>query len=118
MAAGSRLVELTWLEDFVAVGKLCSFSKAAEVRHATPTAVCRRVKALEAWYGAPLVDRATYPITLTAAGISLLDVGERLLSDLYHFRREARASINETELSIKHQSSPFVRRTDGEPPGR
>ena len=61
-------MEFKWLEDFLSVAKLRNFSQAARERHATQPALSRRVKALEAWYGVPLVDRSTYPVVLTPAG--------------------------------------------------
>lgn len=84
-------MELSWLEDFVAVAALRSFSKAAVTRHATQPALSRRIKALEAWYGVPLIDRSTYPVALTEAGVRFVPVCERLLAELYRSRREARA---------------------------
>ncbi len=84
-------MELTWLEDLLAVARLRSFSKAAVTRHATQSALSRRVKALEEWYGVPLIDRSSYPVTLTEAGARFVPVGEQLVAELYRCRREARA---------------------------
>jgi DNA-binding transcriptional LysR family regulator len=64
-------MELKWLEDFVSVAKLPNFSHAARARYATQPALSRRVKALEHWYGVALLDRSTYPVTLTEAGRDL-----------------------------------------------
>ncbi len=86
-------MELSWLEDFVAVARQRSFSKAAVVRHVTQSALSRRIKALEAWYGVPLVDRSTYPVALTEAGERFVSVSEELVSQLYRSRREARAEV-------------------------
>ncbi|NTY41507.1 LysR family transcriptional regulator [Burkholderia diffusa] len=86
-------MELKWLEDFLSVAKLRNFSQAAGARHATQPALSRRVKALEVWYGVPLIDRSTYPVTLTSAGSNFLPMAEQIVADLYRSRREARAEF-------------------------
>lgn len=93
-------MELTWLEDLLAVARLRSFSKAAVMRHATQSALSRRVKALEEWYGVPLIDRSSYPVTLTEAGARFVPVGEQLVAELYRCRREARAQQGEAGRTL------------------
>lgn len=86
-------MELSWLDDFLAVAKLRNFSKAATTRHTTQSALSKRIKALETWYGVPLIDRSTHPVGLTEAGVRFVPVGELLLAELYRSRREARAAF-------------------------
>ena len=64
-------MEIKWLEDFLALASTLNFSKAADERHVTQSAFSRRIRQLEAWLGATLVDRATYPSRLTEAGQAL-----------------------------------------------
>jgi LysR family transcriptional regulator, hypochlorite-specific transcription factor HypT len=85
-------LELKWLEDFLAVASSGNFSRAAEARNVTQPAFSRRLKALEMWIGVPLLDRSSYPITLTPAGEKLRPVAERVVRDLRASRDEARAS--------------------------
>ncbi|HCB1212026.1 LysR family transcriptional regulator [Alcaligenes sp.] len=87
-------MEIAWLKDFVAIANLRSFSKAAQAQHATQSAVSRRIKALEDWYGVALVDRSSYPVTLTKAGSHLVPIAQALIADLYRSRREARAEAD------------------------
>lgn len=94
-------MELRWLEDYLAVAKLRNFSQAAVARHSTQPAFSRRIKALEAWYGAALLDRSTYPVTLTEAGTRLLPLAEQIVSDLYRSRREARTVPQDTGRTLK-----------------
>jgi len=61
-------VDIKWLEDFIALAETRSFSRAAQLRHITQPAFSRRIQSLEAWAGADLVDRSSYPTRLTAAG--------------------------------------------------
>jgi DNA-binding transcriptional LysR family regulator len=60
--------EFTWLEDFLALASTGNFTRAAQDRHSSQPAFSRRIRALEMWIGAPLVDRSTQPARLTEAG--------------------------------------------------
>jgi LysR family transcriptional regulator, hypochlorite-specific transcription factor HypT len=84
-------MEIKLLEDFLAVASSGNFSRAADARNVTQPAFSRRLKALETWIGAPLLDRSSYPITLTPAGEKLLPVAERVVRDIRAAREEARA---------------------------
>ena len=57
-------MELKWLEDFVALVQAQSFSRAAEARNITQSGLSRRIRSLEQWVGAELVDRSGYPPAL------------------------------------------------------
>lgn len=61
-------MNLSWLEDFLALAASGHFSRAAEERHMTQPAFGRRIRALEEWLGAELFDRSSQPARLTAAG--------------------------------------------------
>ena len=61
-----------WLEDFLMLARERNFSKAAALRHVTQPQFSRRIRALELWAGAELVNRAGVPISLTPAGDTLL----------------------------------------------
>ncbi|MGH6761982.1 MAG: LysR family transcriptional regulator [Phyllobacterium sp.] len=80
-------MEIKWLEDFLALANTLNFSKAAEERHVTQSAFSRRIKQLEAWLGATLIDRATYPSRLTDAGERFIPVAQETLKGLYRVRR-------------------------------
>jgi len=75
-----------WLEDFIALARERSFSRAAELRHVTQPQFSRRVRALELWAGADLVNRAVVPLALTAAGEELLPVARRAVMGLNDVR--------------------------------
>lgn len=61
-------MELGWLEDFMELAAVRNFSTAAAARHVTQPAFSRRIRALENWIGAALIDRSSYPVRLTNAG--------------------------------------------------
>jgi DNA-binding transcriptional LysR family regulator len=61
-------MDTKWLEDFISLAETRSFSRSAELRHVTQPAFSRRIQSLEAWLGADLIDRTSYPTRLTTAG--------------------------------------------------
>ena len=61
-------MELKLLEDFVCLSDVRNFSRAAELRNVTQSTLSKRIRTLEHWVGAPLVDRSYYPVQLTAEG--------------------------------------------------
>lgn len=81
-------MELKWLEDFLCLSRLSSFSTAAAERNVTQSAFSRRIKALEQWLGASLIDRSTYPVTLTEAGLHFRVIAEQVRTSLYDARDE------------------------------
>jgi DNA-binding transcriptional LysR family regulator len=98
--AGSALpntggvMEIAWLEDFIALAEHMNFSRAAAARQVTQPAFGRRISALERWIGTPLVDRDTHRLSLTAAGEEFRPVAEESLRRLQQGRREALDAAN------------------------
>jgi DNA-binding transcriptional LysR family regulator len=82
-------MELTWLEDFLALAEHRNFSRAAEARHVTQPAFSRRIQALEQWVGITLVLRTPQGVQLNAAGAALLTGAAELVRDLHQLRRAA-----------------------------
>ena len=79
-------METKWLEDFVSLAETRSFSRSAQLRHVTQPAFSRRIQALEAWAGADLVDRSSYPTRLTPAGETLYAQSMEMLQALQNTR--------------------------------
>lgn len=75
-----RIEQNDWLETFVAVADLGSFSAAAAVVHRSQSRVSAHVAALEAALGIPLVDRRHRPVELTDAGETFLPFARRTLA--------------------------------------
>lgn len=61
-------MDIKWLEDFLSLAQTRNFSRSADDRSVTQSALSRRIQSLEAWVGAALVDRSSYPLVLTPAG--------------------------------------------------
>ncbi|MDQ2103225.1 LysR family transcriptional regulator [Azospirillum isscasi] len=83
-------MELSWLEDFLALAECGNFSRAAEGRNLTQPAFSRRIRALEDWTGTPLFDRTTQPVGLTEAGRRFRPFADETLRRLLQGREEAR----------------------------
>ena len=83
-------MEIKWLEDFVTLAELSSFSRAAEARNVTQPAFSRRIKQLETWMGAMLISRATMPAELTPAGRNFLPVAQETIRTFYTVRETLR----------------------------
>lgn len=81
-------MDLKWLEDFVSLANTGSFSRSAAERNVTQPAFSRRIRALEVWLGTELIDRSTYPTTMTAAGRSFRAAAEEVLTLLGQQRDE------------------------------
>lgn len=91
-----------WLEDFITLAQERSFSRAAELRHVTQPQFSRRIRALELWTGADLINRAVLPLALTAEGEELLPVARRAVASLTDTReriRHARGALDWVTLA-------------------
>lgn len=92
-------MDIVWLEDFLALAMERNFSRAAENRNLSQPAFSRRIKGLEEWVGARLIDRDTHRIALTEAGVAFQGVAEDVLRRLALGRDEAREiSGEQTEM--------------------
>jgi DNA-binding transcriptional LysR family regulator len=84
-------MNLSWLDDFLALSATGNFSRAADERHMTQPAFGRRVRALEDWMGTELFDRSSQPVRLTEAGQWFQQVAQDLLDQVARIPGEARA---------------------------
>jgi DNA-binding transcriptional LysR family regulator len=99
-------VETKWLEDFVSLAETRSFSRSAQLRHVTQPAFSRRIQSLEAWAGIDLVDRSSYPTSLTLAGETLREQALEILGSLQTARNMMRshqvAGHDTIEFAVPH----------------
>lgn len=84
-------MNLSWLDDFLALSASGNFSRAAEERHMTQPAFSRRIRALEEWLGVALFDRSSHPVTLTETGEWFRSVAQEILARVARVPDEARA---------------------------
>jgi len=73
-------MEIKWLKDFLALSSEGNFRIAAHRRNVSQPAFSRRIQALEAWIGAPLIDRSGQPAQLTMAGKLFLPVAQKIVA--------------------------------------
>ncbi|MEO8023618.1 LysR family transcriptional regulator [Polaromonas sp.] len=104
-------MQLKWLEDFVALAQTRNFSRAAELRNVTHPAFGRRIKTLETWAGTALIERGSSPVTLTAAGASLLDNAQQMMRNLGHAREELLGAAGRQEGVVTLATGRTLART-------
>jgi DNA-binding transcriptional LysR family regulator len=80
-------MQIKWLEDLLALAEAGSFVRAAQRRHVTHPAFGRRIRALEAWAGAALVDRDAPTLRFTPQGVALLEAARDAVAALTAARR-------------------------------
>ncbi len=81
-------LELTWLEDGIALADTLNFSRAAAARYVTQPAFSRRIQSLEAWVGTALFERSRRGVYLTKAGEVFCKQAPDLIRTLYAIRGE------------------------------
>src|SRR5882724_11474529 len=94
-------MELKWLEDFLSLAETRNFSRSAELRFTTQPAFSRRIKALEDWVGAILIDRSAQPVSLTEAGVAFRSLAEEVVRQLYQGREEIHLASVHVASAIK-----------------
>lgn len=93
-------LELTWLEDCVALAQSLNFSRAAASRYVTQPAFSRRIVSLEEWLGTPLFERNRRGVSLTRAGEIFVTQIPELIRALYTLRAEAIEASGETRPDV------------------
>ncbi len=93
-------MDLKHLEDFISLCETGSFSRSAAVRNVTQSAFSRRIQALETWIGAALIDRSTYPTSLTHEGRMFRETADEVLNLLQDARDDTRARRQESRRTI------------------
>lgn len=84
-------MESKWLDDFLSLALHKSFSRAADARNITQSALSRRIRLFEDWIGEPLIDRRSHPIGLTETGARLLPRIEEMRMMIDNLRADVRA---------------------------
>jgi len=98
-------MDIKWIEDFLSLAATRNFSRSAEHRNVTQPAFSRRIRALEAWVGAELVDRSSYPLTLTDAGKLFNDAASeslKLLNSACNQLRSKQIADNMLRVTAGH----------------
>lgn len=88
------------IRSFIKVAECSSFSKAAELLHKTPAAISYRIKTLEDDVGTQLFLRTTRSVSLTPAGLHLLEQCRMWLSWLDSVPNELRQITDGIERQV------------------
>lgn len=94
-------LEFIWLEDFLALASTGNFTRAAEDRHSSQPAFSRRIRALEEWIGAALVDRSTQPARLTEVGEWFRGVAGELVARATRLPGEAKQVLEASSGTLR-----------------
>jgi len=81
-----RPIDMQALRIFLATAQDCNMSRAAVRLGISQSAVSQSVRLLEENFGAPLLNRASRPLTLTPAGVALAYRGRMLLEESLNLR--------------------------------
>ncbi|KRW59949.1 LysR family transcriptional regulator [Pseudomonas sp. TTU2014-080ASC] len=99
------------LNLFLDVLETGSFSAAARRHPLTPSAVARRIDALERSLGSTLFSRSTHAVRATASGLAFAERARRILAELHLARAEAVSLSSAPEGLIRIDApAPFGRR--------
>lgn len=93
--------QLKLLEDFLALARTGSFTKAADQRHVTHPAFGRRIRALESWLGAPLVKRGTQPVVLTEEGKIFFKTASQIIEQLNRVKQQLAQPDMQGQTSLR-----------------
>lgn len=103
--------DLKLFEDLIALAQTGSFVRAAELRHVTHPAFGRRIRALETWAGAPLVERGRTPVVLTAQGEALLQAAGQVVEQVDRVREQLRSAGRQEERILRIGTGRSLART-------
>jgi len=87
------------LRTFESVGRLRSFTEAAEELHLTVSAVSHQIRAIESFYGVKLLQRGHRDVSLTKSGEALRNVVEACLDQLTTIGKSLR-NVQANRLSL------------------
>ncbi|WP_031465116.1 LysR family transcriptional regulator [Sciscionella sediminilitoris] len=94
-------MDIAWLQSFLALIEHGGFTAAAQAQRLSQPAFSRRIRSLERWVGTELIDRATHPLTLTAAGENLRVQANQALTGLFGVRDQVRSAQLTPEQAVR-----------------
>ncbi|NQZ30584.1 MAG: LysR family transcriptional regulator [Oceanospirillaceae bacterium] len=97
-------MELKWLEDFISLSTTGNFRISSEQRFVSQPAFSRRIKSLETWVGAELIDRSIQPVTLTEPGREFKPIAQLIISKAYQIRSDIRGQSIELREHLNFSS--------------
>lgn len=101
-------MQTDWLIDFRTLAETRNFSRAARLRHITQPAFSRRIRSLEDWAEATLVDRSCHPTQLTPAGDLLLARVPGLIASIQRTHAMLRSHTPSSHDTLAFAASPWL----------
>ena len=99
------MLELRHLRSLQAIHQWGSLARAAEHLHLTQSALSHQIKALENYYDTALFLRSTKPLRLTAVGIKLLELAQRVVPEVdsvdHQLRQYAQGAQGRLHIAIE-----------------
>ncbi len=93
-------MDIRWFNDLANLARTGNFSQAAILGNVSQPALSRRIKALESWVGAALVDRSRHPVKLTTYGEQLLEAGLQAIDRIESEREHIREAIAQPDKYV------------------
>lgn len=93
-------MKIEWIEDFLELIDAGTFSLAAERRHVTQPAFSRRIRQLEEWLGAELIDRQSQRLALTPHARAYEPQLREWLARLYALRNRLRSDAHQGPKAV------------------
>lgn len=93
-------MKIEWIEDFLELIDAGTFSLAAERRHVTQPAFSRRIRQLEEWLGAELIDRQSPRLALTPHARTYEPQLREWLARLYALRSRLRSEAHQGPKAV------------------
>ncbi|HFD32619.1 MAG TPA: LysR family transcriptional regulator [Gammaproteobacteria bacterium] len=84
------MLEIRHLRNLQAIKQYGSLARAADYLHLTQSALSHQIKSLEDYYETPLFLRSTKPLSLTPAGLSLVELAQKILPEINSVDRALR----------------------------
>ncbi len=94
-------MELKWLKDFLSLCDTGNFRVSSERRCVSQPAFSRRIKTLENWVGAKLIDRSVLPVKLTRAGEVFKPFALEIVQLAYQARNDIKTQIRVDKGKIR-----------------
>lgn len=99
-------MDIDWFRDLGLLAQSGNFSRAAKLANISQPAFSRRIKALEAWVNAELVDRSRQPVSLTTVGRQMLEAGQQAIARIEHERAQIREALSAPEKYVVTFGAP------------
>lgn len=93
-------MELKWLEDFLHLCNSGNFRVSAADRFVSQPAFSRRIKSLETWLDAKLIDRSSYPVQPTNIGEKFKLVAEEIVDLAYKSKKDAKRRSSTSDATL------------------